>query len=375
MANHESDIKTCPKCGALITPQLTRCRQCGEYLHGTRLEGLIFEHLLPEQLAASPGTGLLALLIVFYYVGMAAVAGIESAVAYSGYSLQQLGATHGPAILLGQYWRFVTSIFGHHDLLHLAMNLYCLAQVGPAVEQLFDRKKMMLIYLVAGVSSMAVSHVWYVHVTNGLMTTSAGASGAVCGMIGAALVGARRDGDQARFLFMRRWAIYMVIWGLMVPGINNAAHFGGFAVGAGLAYLVPLGLAQTVVVQRALSVAMLLLLVVVGGSTYAMLDNLRGFPGRLANDAAPRSLFMWTVEEGTPWGRSSQVELWEECVKHGRAGDTGDEALHACELAIRAVPYDSTPYASLAEMYLARGDTQRAERLIHLARRVRGLRP
>ena len=76
--------------------------------------------------------------------------GLDSFLGFSSFSLIQLGATHGPSILRGQYWRFVTSIFGHHDLLHIALNLWCLVTVGPIVEKIFDRKKMIILYLVAG---------------------------------------------------------------------------------------------------------------------------------------------------------------------------------------------------------------------------------
>src|SRR5262249_11870265 len=136
-------VNACPKCGAMIVPQLVRCRQCKAYLHGTSVEGFLFEYLLPAQVQRSPGTATLCLLICLYYALMVALAGADSLFGYSGYTLIELGAVHGPSILRGQYWRFVTSIFGHHDLLHLILNLSSLVAVGDLVERIFDRKKMM----------------------------------------------------------------------------------------------------------------------------------------------------------------------------------------------------------------------------------------
>ena len=161
-----NDAQTCPKCGALIVPQLVRCRRCDKYLHGTAFEGMLFEHL-PGPLKRSPGTGSLVLGILLYYVVMIGVAGVRSSLGFSSYSLVELGATHGPSILLGDWWRFATSIFVHHDLVHLAFNLYALIIVGPVVEVLYDKKKTILMYLVAGVGSMIISHLWYVEIMGG----------------------------------------------------------------------------------------------------------------------------------------------------------------------------------------------------------------
>ena len=134
-------VKTCPSCGALITPQLSNCRQCDRYLHGTRLEGLVFQHLLPEALRASPGTGMLMLACVLYYLLMVLFARIEHALGFTSFTLAQMGSAWLPGILEGQYWRFVTSIFGHSDVVHIAFNLYALSIAGRLVEQAFDKKR------------------------------------------------------------------------------------------------------------------------------------------------------------------------------------------------------------------------------------------
>src|SRR5215813_2341378 len=212
-------VNSCPKCGAMIVPQLARCRQCKAYLHGTGVEAFLFEQLMPAQVQRSPGTATICLLICLYYGLMLALGGGDSIIGFSGFTLQQLGAVHGPSIMLGQGWRFVTSIFGHHDLLHLALNLWSLVAVGDLVERIFDKKKMMLIYLVAGVASMAISYVWYVYAIGRPSFVSAGASGAVCGLIGAAWVGAKKMGPQGAEIArsMAKWSALMVVWGFAVP--------------------------------------------------------------------------------------------------------------------------------------------------------------
>lgn len=346
-------VNSCPKCGAMIVPQLSRCRQCKAYLHGTGLEGFAIEKLLPAQLQRAPATATLILFICLFYALMLALAGEDALTGFSGFSLQQLGATHGVSIMLGEYWRFVTSIFGHHNPLHLIMNLGSLVFVGELVERILDRKKMLLIYLASGVASMAISHLWYVQFKHQPDYVSAGASGAVCGMIGAAWFAARKLGPREAEVVrsMKRWSVLMVVWGLAVPGINNAAHFGGFLVGALLAHLTPVGIAQSVRTQRILSVVSIAAIAGVLGCCALMIEHLRGFPAALEDD----------VYAGKEWDHSSQKIDLEACADAATAEKPAfEDAIHKCELARRALPTEALPYQILVRLYEAQGDHEHA---------------
>ena len=57
---------------------------------------------------------------------------------------------------------------------------------------------MIVIFAATGVASMMISHVWYVEITGGVGITSGGASGAVCGLLGAAWFAARRMGPGGK---------------------------------------------------------------------------------------------------------------------------------------------------------------------------------
>ncbi len=365
------DVKTCPDCGALITPQLVRCRQCGRYLHGTKLEGLIFEHLLPESLRGAPGTGIMMLLCLVYYALMAMLAGIPNAIAFSGFSIDALGGITSWGIWQGEYWRFVTSMFAHHDLVHIAFNLYGLAVIGRLVEQIFDRKKMIIMYLVSGTASMAASYAWHTVVLGGL-SFSVGASGAVCGMLGAALVGTHRMGpigaDVKKVLI--RWGIYLVVWGLVVPGIDNAAHVGGFAVGAAIAYVLPLGMVQNVGTNRALSVVVLSMLGIVVFCVAQMLIALHGYPASLADDSESRGILFFNVYQGTNPAYSSQRLILQDCQELAEKDPTSDHTVQKCELAIRANPLNPYLYRLTARLHEARGERERAETLTQVAKRL-----
>ncbi len=333
-------VDTCPACGALVVPQLPRCRRCGHYLHGTALEGWLFEHLLPARLQASPGTGLLVLLIGAYYLlqlVLTVPTDPASLFAFSRFSLVQLGATEGGAQLVGQHWRYVTSVFTHHDLMHVGFNVLSLMVAGPVVEQLYDRKKMLLVYLVSGVGSMIVSCAWYVFAKGDVAFVSAGASGAVSGLVGAAWMGAHRLGPDGRAVaaHMRSWAIYLALWGVAAPGINNAAHLGGFFIAGGLARLVPLGLTTGRVARLAGSVLLVGALGIVVGSVGAMLATLRGFPATLAADAYGRSILGFEVSEGVGIDGSTQALVWRRAHEAIANGPGSDEAERATDLNVR----------------------------------------
>ena len=371
-----AETQTCPQCGALITPQLERCRRCGKYLHGTALEGALTQ-VLPESLRARPGTATIALITVLYYVMMvvlAAPADSASLFGFSSFTLQQLGATQGARQLLGEHWRFVTSVVAHHDLMHLAFNLWALASAGPLVEELFDRKKMLLTYLVSGVLSMMVSFVWYVYVRQDVGYVSAGGSGAVSGLIGAALFGARRrvlDGrDVARGMLM--WSGYMVLWGFMMPGINNAAHLGGWVVGALAGRFLPLGLPRSVAANSALSVGVLASLLAVVVATVLMLANLRGYPASLTYDDEPRRLLGMPYGGGADPASSDRTAAETRCLAVFDRPDAAptDEDLRACELYTRVAPWHGPAYSVAGDLLLRAGRLDDATRYLGIARRL-----
>jgi len=374
-----AELQTCPKCGALITRELERCRRCKTYLHGTQLEGALLQHLLPESMRGAPGTASLALITIVYYVMMVVLsAPVDhgSLLGFSHFSLIQLGATSGTRQLLGEHWRYVTSILAHHDLMHLAFNLWALSSAGPLVEELFDRKKMMILYLLSGVASMIVSFVWYVFVLGQIEFVSAGASGAVSGLIGAALFGARRRGSEGREVVsgMTRWSIYMVAWGFMMGGINNAAHLGGWVVGGLIAHFMPLGLARSTVAQRGLSVAVLGVLAVAIASTAMMLVTLRGFPASLALDPYPRRMFGMTYAPGMDWEGSDLPAIFARCTAHLESSATpSEEAIHDCELNTR-VNDGFASFALHAQLLARAGQLEEAQRYAAVAEQFKAAR-
>lgn len=229
--------KLCPACGTLVGSTATRCHQCGGSLtFSLAAASRTLERLMP---AASPATyAILTLSCLLYGVsllatihqsGFAMGGGLFGIGGISGGVLERLGASLPLPYDLAQPWRFVMAVFLHGSLLHIVFNMWVLMDVGPAIEELYGSARYLFMYVVAGIGgyllSSAAGHV------------SVGGSGAILGLIGVLLavtMGRRSVGMQMLRSQIIRWLIYIVIWGLLFPGIDNFAHLGGFAAGFGL---------------------------------------------------------------------------------------------------------------------------------------------
>ena len=142
------------------------------------------------------------------------------------------GANFGPLFATGDYWRCFTSMFVHIGALHLLMNMFALQVVGKDVEVLYGPTKYLTLYLLAGIGGALASLYW------GPVNVSAGASGAVFGAFGALLAygwSKRKYYSPERLAESNRLILtvigYNLIYGLISPHIDNAAHVGGLISG------------------------------------------------------------------------------------------------------------------------------------------------
>ncbi|MTK13002.1 MAG: rhomboid family intramembrane serine protease [Clostridiaceae bacterium] len=138
-----------------------------------------------------------------------------------------LGAKVNQLINQGEYYRFITCMFLHGGIIHLALNMYALNSLGPLVEKIYGRPKYVFIYFLAGIISSIFSYIFSTSV-------SIGASGAIFGLLGAALVFAVKMKNSVGKGFMMNIvsviAINLVI-GLSIPNVDNFGHMGGLIGG------------------------------------------------------------------------------------------------------------------------------------------------
>jgi len=134
----------------------------------------------------------------------------------------------------------VTSCFLHGNILHLGVNMFVLWQVGPLLERAIGSARFFPLYLVAGVVGSAASAIWGRFFGQ---TISVGASGALCGLVAAAIVvGIRTEGWRSELtIVMARWLGLILLIGLVrtfrrdIAQIDNAAHIGGAVAGTMMA--------------------------------------------------------------------------------------------------------------------------------------------
>lgn len=79
-----------------------------------------------------------------------------------------------------QIWRFLTSIFLHGGISHLAYNLFALLLFGSIVERVIGSRKFLIVFFATGILANLFSVNFY--------GSSLGASGAIFGVIGALVI-------------------------------------------------------------------------------------------------------------------------------------------------------------------------------------------
>jgi membrane associated rhomboid family serine protease len=147
-----------------------------------------------------------------------------------------LGVAQPLAIADGEWWRMLSSIFLHANLLHLLFNAWGLFIFGPIVERTFGRSRMLTIFLVSGFIGSVASYLVTPIAFPDLLVPSVGASGALFGLVGAVLVHSYRRRGSALGRANLQWAIMIIVLnlaiGLSVPRIDLTAHIGGAIGGA-----------------------------------------------------------------------------------------------------------------------------------------------
>ena len=191
----------------------------------------IYDRLI-QRSPATPITNTLIALNVGIFFAMVLFAG--AGIWHSPNDVQlRWGANFGPATQDGEWWRLGTAMFLHFGVVHLLLNSLSLWEAGQLVERMYGRWRFIGIYLIAGLCGNLLSLV-----VQGNQAVSGGASGAIFGVYGAALLFLWREraaisAREFRWLFGGGcvFAVITIVLGFVIPGIDNAAHIGGLIAG------------------------------------------------------------------------------------------------------------------------------------------------
>jgi rhomboid protease GluP len=151
-------------------------------------------------------------------------------------ALYRLGALYPPAVRAGEWWRMVASLFLHFGALHLALNMLALWLLGPFVEFALGFRKILLVYLLAGVGSMGVVMAFASGPKEEQLMV--GASGCIMGLVGATGALMLRGWLREKALAARKRLIAVLLivamqsaFDSLVPQVSMTAHLSGAFIG------------------------------------------------------------------------------------------------------------------------------------------------
>jgi membrane associated rhomboid family serine protease len=194
-----------------------------------------------KQLAAPATMVLIAVNVAIYVITASQGAGINQ----PGGSLYFDWVLNGTLVSNGDWWRLVTAMFLHGNIIHLGFNMLALYWLGTIIEQALGTPRFLLVYFVSGLAGSAGALVF-----SSPAQDTVGASGAIFGLIGALLIleylATGSLMGQAMVLILVNLAFTFA-----VPGISIGGHLGGLAGGIVATY----GLMRFRVREQALGIA------------------------------------------------------------------------------------------------------------------------
>jgi rhomboid protease GluP len=229
-------LLTCGRCGDLVERGWTRCPRCGRLfpaLFGQRRRLDRFfsrDHSFARSLGLLLGVVYLASVVLSPYLGyfgdepprdpLEKLSPGNASLHYFGALVPRLVADHG------EWWRLVLAGFLHLHPIHLLFNLSALLSFGTTVERWLGPARFTVVFVYGSIAGFLASQAFDV--------AGAGASAGICAFLGAMLaVGTRRGGTIGAEMRhdALRWLVFIALFGLLLEGINNHAHFGGAAGG------------------------------------------------------------------------------------------------------------------------------------------------
>lgn len=150
-----------------------------------------------------------------------------------GQYLMEHGAMYPLLVIsLHEWYRLFTSMFIHIGFLYLFNNMFVLFFIGDKLEKEIGKIKYLLIYLLSGLGGGLLSMTYMLK--TGDMAVSAGASGAIFGVIGALLWVVIRNRGKIDTLTTRGLVIMIALclyYGFTTVGVDNLCHVGGLLTG------------------------------------------------------------------------------------------------------------------------------------------------
>lgn len=196
---------------------------------------MLLKNNLLQTLKTAPATFLLILANIAVFIISIALdnRGLESLSQTS--FLINWGANLSILSMAGDYWRLFTSMFLHVDILHITFNMLALWSLGILLEPKLGTVYFTVLYVLSGLAGSLLSAITH----QNMLLTSCGASGAILGLFGVAVIYAikypNQDGLSLKNLGLNLFLIFAL--GMMAH-VDNMAHLGGFIAGLVMSALI-----------------------------------------------------------------------------------------------------------------------------------------
>ncbi|WP_456394444.1 rhomboid family intramembrane serine protease [Thermococcus sp.] len=128
-------------------------------------------------------------------------------------------------VLHWAWWQLITAMFVHVGILHIALNMFFLYQLGSQLENLFGGKVLLITYLISGLAGNLLTLLFLPP-----YTISAGASGAVFGVVGVLIMATGIMGGNMAAAVLNAFILFAI--NSIFPGVNAYAHLGGLLTGS-----------------------------------------------------------------------------------------------------------------------------------------------
>jgi rhomboid protease GluP len=241
MFRQKTGSVVCASCGSLVGVNDDRCYTCGRRNPGLWGFGpalrrfgndLGFVSLVVYGCAALYVATLLATVL---FGGSILSGSIFSILGPSSNVLIAFGGSGAvPVFYYGRWWTILSAGWLHGGALHILFNMMWVRQLGPAVADIYGAARMVIIYTVACAAGFFLSSFmgYYLPIPflgGGGLTI--GASAPIFGLLGSLVYYGRRGGSSMVKSEALGYAVTLFVMGLILPGVDNAAHAGGFAGG------------------------------------------------------------------------------------------------------------------------------------------------
>ena len=233
----------CASCGSLVGVNDPTCYSCGRRNPGLWGFGPALRRL-GHDLGFVPfvtGTCIVIYVLMLVVTGAGALGGGGGMIGFlapSVYSQILFGASGAvPVFGYHRWWTVLSASYLHGGLLHIFFGILWIRQLAPAVADLYGAGRMVIIYTLGGAAGFLLSSTagdllgfLPVPLLRGADLT-VGSSASIFGLLGAVVYYGRRAGSSAALSQAWQYAVILFVMGLIMPGIDNYAHAGGFAGG------------------------------------------------------------------------------------------------------------------------------------------------